>query len=80
MKTLDIAVASILCIGGINWGLVGLFNFDLVAWLFGSMSAVTRIIYTLVGMCALYDAVMYKVIQRRWECSGYFSKAGASST
>ncbi|MEW6117095.1 MAG: DUF378 domain-containing protein [Nitrospirota bacterium] len=41
-------------IGGINWGLIGLFRFDLVAALFGDMSAFSRIIYTLVGAGALY--------------------------
>lgn len=42
-------------IGGINWGLIGLFRFDLVAWLFGgSGTAVSRIIYTLVALGALW--------------------------
>ncbi|HEX8993875.1 MAG TPA: DUF378 domain-containing protein [Candidatus Paceibacterota bacterium] len=44
-------------IGGINWGLVGAFNFDLVAALFGVMSAVSRVIYVLVGLSAVYMAV-----------------------
>ena len=42
-------------IGGINWGSVGLFRFDLVAWLFGGQTAtVSRVIYTLVGLSALW--------------------------
>ncbi|HLD27630.1 MAG TPA: DUF378 domain-containing protein [Patescibacteria group bacterium] len=41
-------------IGGLNWGLVGIFDFDLVAWIFGDMSTVARIIYILVGLAALY--------------------------
>jgi hypothetical protein len=41
-------------VGGLNWGLVGLLNFDLVAFLFGSMSLLARIVYTLVGVGALY--------------------------
>ena len=42
-------------IGSINWGLVGIFRFDLVAWLFGGQSAVfSRIIYTLVGLAGLW--------------------------
>ena len=40
-------------IGGINWGLVGAFDFDLVAFLFGSMSILSRIVYILVGLSAL---------------------------
>ncbi|MBQ9517507.1 MAG: DUF378 domain-containing protein [Eubacterium sp.] len=42
-------------IGGINWGLIGLFKFDLVAWICGGQDAVlARIIYTLVGLAAIY--------------------------
>ncbi|MCQ2754867.1 MAG: DUF378 domain-containing protein [bacterium] len=40
-------------IGALNWGLVGIFNFDLVAFLFGEMSILTRIIYTIIGICAI---------------------------
>lgn len=41
-------------IGGINWGLIGLFDFNLVSFLFGSMTTSSRIIYSLVGLSALY--------------------------
>ncbi len=42
-------------IGGINWGCIGLFRFDVVAWLFGGQTAtVSRVIYTLVGLAALW--------------------------
>lgn len=42
-------------IGGLNWGCVGLFSFDIVAWLFGGQTgAVSRVIYTLVGLAALW--------------------------
>jgi len=41
-------------IGGLNWGLVGLFDFDLVAYIFGAMSTVSRVVYVLVGLGALY--------------------------
>jgi uncharacterized membrane protein YuzA (DUF378 family) len=44
-------------VGGLNWGLVGLFDFDLVATLFGEMSALSRIVYTLVGVSALWQIV-----------------------
>lgn len=48
-------VALILVIiGGLNWGLVGIFNFDLVATIFGEMSALSRIIYILVGLSAIF--------------------------
>lgn len=47
----------LLIIGGLNWGLVGFFKYDLVAAIFGDMSAVTRVIYALVGLSALYMIV-----------------------
>jgi uncharacterized protein len=50
----------LLIIGGLNWGLIGLFNFDLVAAIFGIMSTWARIVYTLVGLSALYVALNNK--------------------
>lgn len=46
-------IIALVIIGGINWGLVGFFNFDLVAALLGDMSALARIVYALVGLAAL---------------------------
>jgi uncharacterized membrane protein YuzA (DUF378 family) len=66
MKTFDIIAAILLVIGGLNWGLVGLFNLDLVATLFGEMSALSRLVYSLVGLCAVYQGLTWKAIQRRW--------------
>jgi uncharacterized membrane protein YuzA (DUF378 family) len=59
MRKLDIAAAILLIIGGLNWGLVALAEFDLVAWIFGGMdfgetNAASRIVYGLVGLAALY--------------------------
>ncbi len=52
---LDKLALTLLAIGGINWGLIGIFQFDLVAWIFGGQtSVVSRIIYALVGLCALW--------------------------
>lgn len=76
MKAVDMIAAAFLFIGGINWGLVGLFSFDLIGWIFGSMSGLSRLIYVLVGVSAIYDAVMWNRIKKRWECRGeFFSKA-----
>ncbi len=66
MKTFDIVVWVLLAVGGLNWGLVGIFNFDLVAFIFGQMSIVSRIVYTLVGLAAIYDIVAIKAIWKRW--------------
>ncbi len=58
LNALDWIALVLLIIGGINWGLVGLFQFDLVAAIFGSSSnIVARIIYVLVGLSAIYIAV-----------------------
>lgn len=44
-------------VGGLNWGLVGIFKFDLVATIFGDMSALSRVVYALVGLSAVYVAI-----------------------
>ncbi len=53
-KTLDYTALTLAIIGAINWGLIGFFDFNLVASLFGGMSWLSRIIYGLVGLCGLY--------------------------
>lgn len=67
MKMLDVIVAVLLVVGGLNWGLVGLFQFDLVASLFGGQgAALSRLVYVIVGLSALYQGLMWKGIQNRW--------------
>lgn len=66
MKTIDVVVWTLLAIGGLNWGLVGAFNFDLVAAIFGQMNVLSRIVYILVGLSAVYDIVAIKAIWKRW--------------
>ena len=56
VKGLDYTCLTLSIIGAINWGLIGIFRFDLVAFLFGDMSWLSRIIYTLVGLSVLTDA------------------------
>lgn len=53
-KGLDYTVLIIAIIGTINWGLIGFFKFDLVKFLFGNMSILSRIVYAVVGICGLY--------------------------
>ncbi len=57
MKTLNIVTLVLLIIGGLNWGLVGAADFDLVAALFGPGSTLSRIVYCLVGLSALYQLI-----------------------
>ncbi len=59
MKTLDYFALTIAIVGAVNWGLIGFFDWNLVASLFGSMSLVSRIVYALVGLCGLYLLTMY---------------------
>lgn len=59
MKKLNIIALILILIGGLNWGLVGAFKFDLVAAIFGNMSIVSRIIYILVGISAIYGAFAF---------------------
>jgi len=56
MKTFNVIVLVLVIVGGLNWGLVGLFNFDLVATIFGDMSVLSRVVYTLVGLSAIVVA------------------------
>ncbi|MBB5263671.1 hypothetical protein HNP82_000769 [Catenibacillus scindens] len=56
---LDILALLLVIIGGINWGLVGLFRFDLVSFIFGDMSMITRIIFAIVGIAAIYSIVLF---------------------
>ena len=53
-KAMDCTALTLTIIGAVNWGLIGFFRFDLVAFLFGDMSWLTRIIYALVGIGGLY--------------------------
>ena len=68
MKTLDLTAGALLIIGGLNWGLVALAEFDLVAWIFGedfgTTNAASRIVYGLVGLAAIY-AIGALLAQRR---------------
>jgi uncharacterized membrane protein YuzA (DUF378 family) len=58
MNALDWIAMTLLVIGGLNWGLVGFFSFDLVAAIFGDMTMVSRIVYDLVGLSAIYSVWM----------------------
>lgn len=61
MNVLDWVALILVLVGALNWGLVGLFNLDLVALLFGAMTMISRVVYVLVGLAAIYMAVMAAV-------------------
>jgi len=54
LSSLDWIALVLVLVGALNWLLVGLFSFDLVAWIFGAMTIVSRIVYILVGLSAIY--------------------------
>lgn len=70
MRSIDVLATLLVVVGALNWGLVGLARFDLVAFLFGmqfgQVSALTAIIYGLVGLAGIYQAVSWKAMHRRW--------------
>ena len=65
MRTISIIAMILLIIGGLNWGLVGFFSYDLVAGIFGEMSAISRVIYALVGLSALYLIFVFPTFEDR---------------
>lgn len=59
MKVFDVIALTLVIVGAVNWGLIGFFSFDLVAFLFGSMSWLSRIVYGVIGICGLYLLTFY---------------------
>ena len=55
MKVVDTIALILIIVGAINWGLVGFFQFDHVAAIFGDMSMFSRIVYAIIGICGLYS-------------------------
>ena len=70
MRKIDIVSAALLIIGGLNWGLVAVANFDLVATIFGldfgQTNVATRIVYGLVGLAAVYQLTQLRALPARW--------------
>jgi uncharacterized protein len=70
MKQIDVIAAVLVVVGALNWGLIAIARFDLVAALFGmqfgEVSAASALVYGLVGVAGLYQAVSWKRVQSRW--------------
>jgi uncharacterized protein len=70
MKQIDVIAAVLVVVGALNWGLIAVARFDLVATLFGmqfgAVSAASALVYGLVGLAGLYQAVSWKRVQSRW--------------
>jgi uncharacterized membrane protein YuzA (DUF378 family) len=72
VRKLDLLAATLVLVGGLNWGLVGIAKFDLVAWIcggleFGETNAASRIVYSLVGLAAVYGIGVLLLAARRPE-------------
>ncbi|MEN6332701.1 MAG: DUF378 domain-containing protein [Phycisphaerales bacterium] len=75
MRTVDIIAMVLVLIGAINWGLIGLFSFDVIAAIFGQMTAVSRIVYTLVGVAGVYAIFALPSMPRRWSLAPHTEAA-----
>lgn len=64
MKVINSIALILVIIGAINWGLVGFFSFDLVKYLFGELTVLSRIIYDLIGISGLYALCFFSKINR----------------
>ena len=67
MKKLDVLFGTLLIIGGLNLGLIGLLDYNFIEAMFGEMSMIPRMIYGLVGLAAIYDIFTIKAIWKRWD-------------
>ncbi|MGD2169982.1 MAG: DUF378 domain-containing protein [Chlamydiota bacterium] len=65
MKKLDMIAMILLVIGGLNWGLWGVFDFNVVDYIFGRVW-IDRVVYFFVGVSAVYIAISWKSIKARW--------------
>lgn len=70
MKKVDVVAAILVVVGALNWGLVGIAHFDLVAEIFGmkfgEVSALSGIVYALVALAGIYQVLSWKAMQHRW--------------
>lgn len=67
LNTLDWIAIILVVVGGLNWGLIGIFNFDLVAAIFGDATLISRIAYVLVGISAVYILLISGKLERKGE-------------
>ncbi len=66
LKSIDCITYTLIIIGALNWGLVGFFEFNLVAAIFGQMTVAARVVYAIVGLAALYDLLAIRSMIHRW--------------
>lgn len=80
LNALDYLAIALLVIGGLNWGLVGLFGFNLVAAIFGAGTLLARAVYILVGLSALYVAIeAFQYVKRPAHAESTAGRPGATT-
>jgi uncharacterized protein len=79
MKKIDVLANILVIVGALNWGLVAIARFDLVAAIFGmhfgELSLLSRIVYALVALAGIYQALSWKAMQHRWHGEPNFQRA-----
>jgi uncharacterized membrane protein YuzA (DUF378 family) len=65
LNPLDWIALILVIVGGLNWGLVGIFGFDLVAWIFASIYVFARIVYVLVALAAIYMIIIVATLRKK---------------
>lgn len=66
MKFIDILAAALVVVGALNWGMIGLFQYDVVAALLGDASVLARLVYVVVGLAGVFQILQWKAIHHRW--------------
>lgn len=66
MKSLEILSAILFVVGALNWGLGSLFDFDVVAVLFGEIGSLSHVVYAVVGLSAVHQGLGWRSIRLRW--------------
>lgn len=66
LKTIDVIAGVLVIVGALNWGLVGFANFNLVAAIFGEATVLSRVIYAVVGLAAIWEVIQVRGLRRRW--------------
>jgi len=65
LNALDWIALILVIVGGLNWGLVGIFGFDLVEWIFASIYVLARIVYILVALAAIYMIIIAATLRKK---------------
>ncbi len=65
LNALDWIAVILVIVGGLNWGLVGIFNFNLVSWIFASVYFLARIVYILVALAAIYLIIIAAMLRKK---------------